>query len=324
MQGIGILLVPIVGMIFLYGFGSFESRHNADKGMPGIAWRLILGIGALPGLMLMPFQTCVHDMSVSSVSSSPALGAQANRLSLSSALRNPRYWRKLIGCAGGWFLFDITFYGNTLFAPTILKEVFHSSAAGGLTPTIGGTLQSNLCLQLTMLALLGLPGYYMSVLLMDSVGRKNIQVQGFIFMAILYACLGFFLKQLKESAAVLLITYGMTYFFSNFGPNSTTFLLPAESFPPEVRSSLNGFCAAMGKLGATVGSASFKTVVNNFGSGTTFICCAVCALLGLVVTLLCVEDRRGRDMASGNSFALNIDDDDCGGRSQYQHQQRLA
>lgn len=49
----------------------------------------------------------------------------------------------------------------------------------------------------------------------------------------------------------------LRYFFSNFGPNSTTFILPSESFPWEVRSSLNGFCAAMGKFGAVVGSSMF-------------------------------------------------------------------
>ena len=32
------------------------------------------------------------------------------------------YWGKLLGTAGGWFLFDITFYGNSLFQPTVLHE----------------------------------------------------------------------------------------------------------------------------------------------------------------------------------------------------------
>lgn len=30
--------------------------------------------------------------------------------------------------------------------------------------------------------------------------------------------------------------YGLTFFFANFGPNSTTFVLPAELFPTRVRS----------------------------------------------------------------------------------------
>ena len=35
-----------------------------------------------------------------------------------------------------------------------------------------------------------------------------------------------------------------------WGPNATTWLLPSEMFPTEVRAMAHGFCAAMGKLGA--------------------------------------------------------------------------
>ena len=68
-------------------------------------------------------------------------------------------------------------------------------------------------------------------------------------MTLLFAALGAFHSSLNHFPMVMLFLYGLTFFFSNFGPNSTTFILPAESFPPSVRSTLNGFCAAMGKLG---------------------------------------------------------------------------
>merc|ERR1719203_1612786 len=111
-------------------------------------------------------------------------------------------------------------------------------------------------------------------------------------MALLYAALGMFIDKLKQNSALLLIVYGLTYFFSNFGPNSTTFILPSESFPEEVRSTLNGFCAASGKLGAVVGSAAFKPITDAAGVSTAFYLCGVCSLVGVAVTVLCVEDRR--------------------------------
>jgi len=303
MQGVGTLLVPLVGMVFLYTFGTFDERKTSA--LPGLSWRLMLGIGALPGIILMPFMW--NDAQNPSVAPSTQTPGGSNTLTLSQALRQRRYWRSIVGCAGGWFLFDITFYGNTLFAPTVLKTVFH---AKGQTPTIGSTLEDNLCWQLAILALIGLPGYYISVCLMDIQGRRNIQLQGFVMMTLLYGALGLFLDKLKGSAVTLLIIYGLTYFFSNFGPNSTTFILPAESFPFQVRSSLNGFCAAMGKLGATVGSACFKPIVNSAGTDVAFFLCAGCSLLGVAITLLCVEDRRGRNMA-GESFVTSSDGGDC-------------
>jgi len=269
--------------------------------MEGIAWRLILGIGALPGIILLPFKT------TSSVEAQraeqPSLAPPS--LTLMQALRMRRYWKSIIGCAGGWFLFDITFYGNTLFAPTVLQAVFGSVNKEGFTPTVGDTLQHNLCLQLLILALIGLPGYYISVWLMDSLGRKNIQLQGFVFMCVTYGALGLFLDDLKDYSVALLIIYGLTYFFSNFGPNSTTFILPSESFPYECRSSLNGFSAAMGKLGATLGSACFKPIVNAAGPETVFWLCSLCAAIGVLVTALFVQDRRGVEMSTGQSFVVS-------------------
>ena len=88
-----------------------------------------------------------------------------------------------------------------------------------------------------------------------------------------------------------------TVFFSNFGPNSTTFILPAETFPTHLRSTLNGFCAASGKLGATIGSAAFVPLKTAIGLGPTMVTCAVVSLLGMVLTIFFVEDRRGKDMA---------------------------
>lgn len=32
-----------------------------------------------------------------------------------------QYWRTLLGTAGGWFLFDVTFYANGLFSSTIIE-----------------------------------------------------------------------------------------------------------------------------------------------------------------------------------------------------------
>ncbi|CAE7361286.1 PHT1-8 [Symbiodinium natans] len=299
MQGVGQLLVPIVGMALVYTFGTYDDRVGSHQHMPGITWRLILGLGALPGLLLMPFQSSSRSEPRSVASPEDATASFTP--GLWQALRNRRYWRNIVGCAGGWFLFDITFYGNTLFSPTVLRDVFE---VDGPVPVVGPTLQKNLCWQMTVLALIGLPGYYMSVWLMDRWGRKNIQLQGFAFMALLYGSLAIWMEEMEEYPVTLLFVYGLTYFFSNFGPNSTTFILPSESFPTEVRSTLNGFCAASGKLGAVVGSSMFKPIIGAMGTSFVFLCCAACAAIGIVITVFCVDDRRGHDVMGDGDVAL--------------------
>ncbi len=47
--------------------------------------------------------------------------AAGGSVTLVGALRQRKYWGKLVGTAGGWFLFDITFYGNALFQPTVRR-----------------------------------------------------------------------------------------------------------------------------------------------------------------------------------------------------------
>ncbi|GLT61851.1 hypothetical protein SLA2020_345270 [Shorea laevis] len=54
-----------------------------------------------------------------------------------------------------------------------------------------------------------------------------------------------------------LVMYSLTFFFANFGPNSTTFIVPAEIFPARLRSTCHGISAAAGKAGAIVGAFGF-------------------------------------------------------------------
>lgn len=65
---------------------------------------------------------------------------QKQKPSLWATLKQKQYWPKLLGCAGGWFLFDMTFYGNILFAPTVLKAVFHHQSTVPVKQLVSFTL----------------------------------------------------------------------------------------------------------------------------------------------------------------------------------------
>jgi PHS family inorganic phosphate transporter-like MFS transporter len=55
-------------------------------------------------------------------------------------------------------------------------------------------------------------------------------------------------------------------FFFNFGPNATTFIIPAEVYPSRVRGFAHGFPAAVGKFDASLAALLF-----NHLSGSTVI-----------------------------------------------------
>jgi PHS family inorganic phosphate transporter-like MFS transporter len=336
MQGVANLLSPVLAMLLLAICGKPDVGSLGSN--TGWSWRLLLGIGALPGILLIPFKATSssaaptqEDMEAALVASpqapegvsgsmSPNKPNVPKQLSFFEALGKREYWGKIVGTAGGWFLFDITFYGNSLFQSTVLREVFKvPKARSGAPTTITGGISENLIAQMAVVAAISLPGYYVSVFLMDRLGRKFIQLQGFFFMAVVFAALGIFVHELEDVPALMLILYGLTFFFSNFGPNTTTFILPAETFPTHMRSTMNGFSAAMGKVGATLGSSAFKPLDTATSLGFTMVACALVSLLGLVITYLFVEDRLGEGMEGEDAAGGETEESSKNDRDRYQN-----
>ena len=106
-----------------------------------------------------------------------------------------------------------------------------------------------------IVAMLGtFPGYWFTVFLIEKLGRWVIQLVGFLMMSICMLIIGLKYDYLKNNGNLFGLLYGLTFFFANFGPNSTTFVLPAELFPTRLRSSCHALSTASGKAGAMVGA----------------------------------------------------------------------
>ena len=211
----------------------------------------------------------------------------------------PDLMMKLSGTAFTWFLFDIVFYGNTLFQPIVLEAAFGSDEAGDHQETFPILLKT--CRDSIFLTLIALPGYFTTI---ATIGRpiygsvrqtpKYIQSQGFIVMAILYSVIGFNWNRLRDSQLLLVILYGGTFFFANYGPNTTTFLLPSLSFSAPCRTTLNGISAACGKAGAVVGASLFGPLTRSLGDASVMLMCAGISLFAAILTLMAVPSRMSK------------------------------
>ena len=99
------------------------------------------------------------------------------------------------------------------------------------------------------------------------------------------------LEPLKSIPAVFVLVYGLTFFFANFGPNMTTFVIPAEAFPTAARATCHGISAASGKIGAALGAAAMAPLLTIYGSDTASkdkglaVVLAICSALGALGTL---------------------------------------
>lgn len=119
-------------------------------------------------------------------------------------------------------------------------------------------------------------------------------------MGILYLFIGTLFDPLSGQRAALLITYGFTFFFSNYGPNATTFMLPSMTFSRSCRSTLNCIYAAFGKAGALIGTVVFVTATDRFGEKAVFIACALVSFGGCLISWLCISsDVRMDDDGDG-------------------------
>jgi PHS family inorganic phosphate transporter-like MFS transporter len=151
----------------------------------------------------------------------------------------------LFATMASWFFVDFAFYGLGLNNATVLVVIGYSSGSN-----VYQALFNNAVGNLILVCAGALPGYWLSVLAVDYIGRKPIQIGGFIMLALIFCIIGFGYNSLNRST--LLALYILAQFFFNFGPNTTTFIIPGECFPTRYRSTCHGLSAASGKLGATI------------------------------------------------------------------------
>ena len=151
-----------------------------------------------------------------------------------------------------------------------------------------------------------IPGYWVSVATIDTIGRKPIQLMGFIVLTILFSIIGFGFHKIPTGG--LFALYCLCNFFQNFGPNTTTFIVPGEVFPTRYRSTSHGISAASGKIGAIIAQALIGPLRNRGGTNVwlnhvmeifalfmyapVFLLLLTTRFLGIFTTLLIPETKR--------------------------------
>jgi MFS family permease len=128
----------------------------------------------------------------------------------------------------------------------------------------------------------------MAVWRMDRIGHRRLQFIGFGVMAATFLALGI-VPQLTTTVVAFLAVFGLSYFFVQFGPNMTTFVLPSEVFPISTRTTGHGIAAGVGKLGAFIGVFLVPRLQADIGLRGMLIVAAAASLLGCGLTRLLPE-----------------------------------
>ncbi|QDS74646.1 hypothetical protein FKW77_009276 [Venturia effusa] len=333
-RGWGTLAASVVTHILLSIFKS--SLTNGHFGHIDAIWRLQIGLALVPCFALLYFRLTmpesrkfIQSTELSTVAQSQSLNnstdvfderrAEKDFVGDSSPNRRasvveahatvppknvqmmafidyfsyPKHALILFGRAMSWFLVDVAFYGVNLNPSVILTSIGYSTGKNPYEYLLHNA-EGNV-----IIAIAGyVPGYFLTIVFIELLGRKWIQIQGILVSCLMFGILAG-APHLSSGARFALIV--IAQLFLNFDPNATTFIVPGEVFPSRVRGLAHGFCAAVGKCGAILSGIEFiwwsqsdhqKYPQSIALSGVLWIFSAF-QIAGAAVTLVCVPETRG-------------------------------
>eukprot|EP00842_Homolaphlyctis_polyrhiza_P002930 jgi/Hompol1/3638/HPOL_006662-RA len=284
MQGIGYLTGAVVMIIALV---ALKNQIINDVYYLDWVWRIMLAFGVVPALVAVYFRLTIPETprytvdvvgdeekasndvakvlemnAVADVSSSwkqdeeptaPEKRIEVKSNTFADFVGHFGQWKNgkvLFAAAYCWFALDIAWYGLTINTPVILEAInyngtglgtwdsFYQKAIGQIIINLMGTV----------------PGYWVTVATIEILGRKPIQFLGFGVLTVVLTIIAATWDQLNgDNKTPFIALFTIAQFFFNFGPNSTTFVVPGEVFPTRWRSTGHGISAACGKVGAILG-----------------------------------------------------------------------
>ena len=277
-----------------------------------LIWRILLAFGAVPAVAVFQmrrhlaetpryllatgqhkeFGDATAQMLGTNGAAAPAIEQAPKRESFWRGFRtltsNPVFLMRLIGASLAWAFMDFAYYGNTVSSPMVLAAISPNKS-----------LLNHTLMQLLIFAIAAAPGYLLAAVTIDRIGCKAIQMIGFIMMAVAFAAIAF-MPDVTKLVIPFIIIYGVSYFFTEFGPNSTTFVYPAEIFPVMSRTTGHGIAAAAGKLGGFFGVFLFPIFMAWGGLTAAEAAAATVSVLGAIVTLTMLPETKGKSLEELN------------------------
>jgi MFS transporter, PHS family, inorganic phosphate transporter len=294
-QALGLIIGPLIALALL-GSGASDD----------IVWRVLLGLGALPAAAVVYLRTRMPESpryqaqvqgrtgtarpaAAGPAAAGPAAAVLRPEAGLRAFLSNRRWLIMLAGTAGCWFLLDYAYYGNTISTPQILSLI-----------TPHASTMTKIALQLAIFVVAAVPGYILAIARLDRIGHRKLQLIGFAMMAVCFLIIAV-VPGMTTTVAPFLIVYGVSYFFTEFGPNMTTFVLPSELYPVSMRATGHGISASIGKLGAFIGVFLFPVLESSLGLRGTLLLTGGISVLGFALTMVLPEPagRSLEDIAAG-------------------------
>ncbi|QPG93500.1 hypothetical protein C2857_000208 [Epichloe festucae Fl1] len=225
-------------------FGAFlpyviaAAAHDTNY---SIIWRTSLGIGVAFPLVLLLLRFRLKEPE--------EFTKEAMRKQTPYWLVLKFYWSRLLWVSLVWFLYNFSSYAFGIYSSSILSGLYQDDAP--LTTVFGWN---------TVVNLFYLPGTTIGSFVSDKLGPKYTLVLGVTVQSIVGFIMAGVYGSISKHVAPFAIVYGIFLSLGELGPGNNIGLLAAKTCATGVRGRYYGIAAAVGKIGAFVGTLVFPYI----------------------------------------------------------------
>ncbi len=264
---------------------------------PGLQWRIVLAAGAIPAFAVLYFRRAMPETAryLARLGHDGAKSAQVmlqitgKTQSAPAADTRPfgtvfaQHARMIFSAALLWMVYDMVVYATILFGPSLIARSI------GLGPVE---------FQLIISIVFVIPAsILLSYLVIDRIGRKPLQIWGYVAAAIMLAIFALLKPSFTSLPLLALIVFGL-FNVAQTGPGlvSGAGILGVELSPTRIRTVAQSITVAAGRIGAALSVFVFPLLFKAIGeAGAVLVLCGL-AVIGAILTAILVPETRGASL----------------------------
>jgi MFS family permease len=264
------------------------AAHNSNY---GTIWRTSLGIGVVFPLVLFILRLRLKEPD--------EFAKQSMRRQTPYWLVLKYYWFRLFSVSLVWFLYNFSSYAFGIYSSSILSGIYGDGAP--LTTVFGWN---------TVVNMFYLPGTLIGAFVSDWIGPRYTLILGVTLQAIVGFIMAGIYDKISSQVAAFAVVFGIFQALGELGPGNNIGLLAAKTCATGVRGRYYGIAAAVGKIGAFVGTYVFPYIQAAGGNETQsaqypfWVSSSLCILSALIVFFciphigqdtITIEDQKFRE-----------------------------
>lgn len=272
---------------------------------PDLRWRIVLAFGSVPAISVLYLRrkmpetarylarvagdaASALDVMRHVAGETPASTPAHDRRTAQAVFR--QHARTIFGAALLWMLFDIVVYSGILFGPSLIAKGL------GVAPAIFALITSFVFV---------IPGALIGVSLIDRVGRKTLQIGGFVGAAIMLGLFAALHAEVLAMPALGMLLFGLYSMIITGGPATVSGagILGVELSPTRIRTIGQSITVVGGRIGASISAFLFPLLFGAVGETGVIYILATVAIVGAFATLVLIPETAGRSLEDINADA---------------------